>query len=210
MARTFRIDTAANPTLLLERVRRVASENGVTLFGNESSGHFSHKMLEGDYRRLGRTVIVTITYKHRLVPWSVLESRLRGLFGSGPSGIPPVHQRSTAGAARRRRVLGGLVSGLHTITGIRIVAGLRTGDESSLTLATTNEELLQAFAVRWNRSSSGTVTRTSRYTPSTSSPSLVHPTRRRASLRSEPIRRSRRLERHATPSRLRPLLPRLS
>ena len=103
MARTFRIDTAANPTLLLERVRRVASENGVTLFGNESSGHFSHKMLEGDYRRLGRTVIVTITYKHRLVPWSVLESRLRGLFGSGPSGIPPVHQRSTAGAARRRR-----------------------------------------------------------------------------------------------------------
>jgi hypothetical protein len=103
MARTFSIDTAASPTLVLERARRVASENGVTLFGNESSGRFSHKMLEGEYRRLGRTVIVTITYKHRLVPWSVLEGRLRGLFGSSPSGIPPVHQRSTAGAARRSR-----------------------------------------------------------------------------------------------------------
>jgi hypothetical protein len=103
MARTISIDTAASPSRLLEKARRAASENGVTLFGNESSGRFSHKMLEGEYRRLGRTVIVTITYKHRLVPWSVLEGRLRGLFGSGPSGIPPVHQRSTAGAARRSR-----------------------------------------------------------------------------------------------------------
>src|ERR687897_2198562 len=100
MARTLRIDTAASPSLLLQRARRTARANGVLLLGDENSGRFSHRMLEGNYRRQGRTVIVTITHKHRLVPWSVLEGRLRGLFGSGPSGIPPVHQRSTAGAAR--------------------------------------------------------------------------------------------------------------
>jgi len=40
------------------------------------------KMLKGVYHTLGRTVIVTITYKHRLVPWSVLEDRLGGFITS--------------------------------------------------------------------------------------------------------------------------------
>src|ERR671913_1220846 len=109
MARKFSIDTSASPSLLLERAKRTASENGVILFGNERSGSFSHKMLEGEYRTIGRTVIVTITHKHRLVPWSVLERRLRGLFGGGPSGMGRVRERAKAGTAprprgRRRRV----------------------------------------------------------------------------------------------------------
>ena len=103
MARTFSIDTAASPTFLLQRARRVASENGVRLVGNEGSGRFSHEMLEGEYRRIGRTVIVTITHKHRLVPWSVLEGRLRGLFGGRPSGMARVRAESKAETARRIR-----------------------------------------------------------------------------------------------------------
>jgi hypothetical protein len=103
MARTLSIDIAASPSLLLERARRAASENGMTLLGNESSGRFSHKMLRGEYRRIGRTVIVTITYRHRLVPWSVLEGRLRALFGGGSSRKPRVHDKSTAGTAPRTR-----------------------------------------------------------------------------------------------------------
>jgi hypothetical protein len=59
-------------------------------------------MLKGAYHMIGRTVIVTITYKHRLVPWSVLEGRLRALFGSG-SRMPRVVEQSTAPTARRRR-----------------------------------------------------------------------------------------------------------
>jgi hypothetical protein len=103
MARTLRIDTVASPSRLLERARRAASENGVTLVGNEGSGSFWHKMLRGEYRRLGQAVVVTITYKHRLVPWSVLEGRLRGLFGSAPSGMPRVSGKSTAPTARCTR-----------------------------------------------------------------------------------------------------------
>jgi hypothetical protein len=103
MARTFRIVTAASPTLLLERAKRTASENGVRLLGDGRSGRFSHKMLEGEYRKIGRTVIVTITYKHRLVPWSVLVGRLRGLFGSARSGTPRVRERSKAGTGPRPR-----------------------------------------------------------------------------------------------------------
>ena len=103
MARTLRIDAAASPSLLLKRARRTARANGVTLIGNESSGRFSHKMLRGEYRRVGRAVIVTITYKHRLVPWSVLERRLRALFGSGSSRMARVSGTSTAPTASMAR-----------------------------------------------------------------------------------------------------------
>src|ERR671913_644633 len=102
MARKFSIDTSASPSLLLERAKRTASENGVILFGNERSGSFSHKMLEGEYRTIGRRVIVTITHKHRLVPWSVLEGRLRGLFGGGPSRMGRVSEGPGAASRQRR------------------------------------------------------------------------------------------------------------
>src|SRR5918995_1703628 len=103
MARTLRIDTAASPSSLLVRARRTARANGVTLIGNEGSGRFSHKMLIGEYRMIGRAVIVTITYKHRLVPWSVLEGRMRGLFGSGSSRMARARERPKAGTAPHTR-----------------------------------------------------------------------------------------------------------
>jgi hypothetical protein len=103
MARTFSMVTVASPSMLLERARRAGSENGVALIGNERSGRFSHKMLRGEYRIIGPTVIVTITYKHRLVPWSVLEGRLRALFASASSGMARVSGTSTAPMARRTR-----------------------------------------------------------------------------------------------------------
>jgi hypothetical protein len=101
MARTLCIETAARPSLLLQRASRVARANGVRLLGDENSGRFSHRMLEGNYRRQGRVVIVTITHKHRLVPWSVLEGRLRVLFGGGPPRKGRVSEKPKAPTARR-------------------------------------------------------------------------------------------------------------
>ena len=80
MARTFSMDTAVDPLSLLARSRRVAEENGTTLLGNKESGCFSHDMVRGEYRMVGQTVIVTITEKHWLVPWPVVESQLRELL----------------------------------------------------------------------------------------------------------------------------------
>ena len=73
------MDTSVAPTLLLERARRVAIENGATLAGNEGSGRFSHKFVTGEYRMMAQTVIVTITDKHWMLPWPVVEIRLREL-----------------------------------------------------------------------------------------------------------------------------------
>ena len=80
MAKTFSMTTTANPSSLLERARRVAKENGATLVGDEGSGRFSHGVVRGEYRMQGRTVVVTITDKHWLLPWPVVEARLRELL----------------------------------------------------------------------------------------------------------------------------------
>jgi len=80
VARTFSIETAVEPLSLLARVNRVASENGAILVGDERSGRFSHDMVKGQYRMVGRTVIVTIIEKHWLIPWPIVESRLRALI----------------------------------------------------------------------------------------------------------------------------------
>ncbi len=80
MARTFSMDTTLSPTSLLARARRLARENGATLVGDKSSGRFSHEMARGEYRMVGQKVIVTVTEKHWLVPWPVVESQLRELL----------------------------------------------------------------------------------------------------------------------------------
>ena len=80
MTRTFRLDTTMDPLSLLARARRVAKENDAALVGDKEAGRFSHDMVMGEYRMVGQTVIVTITDKHWLVPWPMIESQLRDLL----------------------------------------------------------------------------------------------------------------------------------
>ena len=69
-----------DPLSLLARAKRVAKENDAALVGDKDSGRFSHNMVKGEYRRVGQRVIVTITEKHWLVPWPIVESQLRDLL----------------------------------------------------------------------------------------------------------------------------------
>lgn len=80
VTRTYSMHTTAAPLSLLARARRVARENGAALVGDERSGRFSHEMVRGEYRMVGRKVTVTITEKHWLVPWPVVESQLGQLL----------------------------------------------------------------------------------------------------------------------------------
>ncbi len=77
MARTFSVDTSISSSELLARARRAASESGATLVGDEVSGRFAHELVEGEYRMVGQTVVVHITDKHWMLPWPILEVRLR-------------------------------------------------------------------------------------------------------------------------------------
>jgi hypothetical protein len=79
MARSFSVDTRVAPTSLLARARKAARENGAILVGDERLGRFSHELVKGEYRMVGQTVMVTITDKHWLLTWPVVEVRLREL-----------------------------------------------------------------------------------------------------------------------------------
>ena len=79
MAKTYQLDTMVSPTSLLARARRAARENGAILVGDERSGRFSHELVRGEYRKAGQKVIVTVTDKHWLLPWPVVEAQLREL-----------------------------------------------------------------------------------------------------------------------------------
>jgi hypothetical protein len=74
------MDTTMDPLSLLARAKRVAKENDAALVGDREAGRFSHDMIRGEYRMVGQTVIVTITDKHWLVPWPMIESQLRELL----------------------------------------------------------------------------------------------------------------------------------
>jgi hypothetical protein len=44
---------------------------------DERSGRLSHEMLKGEHHMTSQEVIVTVTGKHRLVPWAAVEAQLR-------------------------------------------------------------------------------------------------------------------------------------
>ena len=72
--RLFRLTCASTG-----KAKQAAYQNGADLFGDELSGRFSHEMAEGEYRMVGQRVIVTVTDKHWLLPWPLVEARLREL-----------------------------------------------------------------------------------------------------------------------------------
>ena len=79
MAKTYELGTMVSPSSLLARAKKAAYANGAILLGDEHSGRFSHELVRGEYRMAGQRVVVTMTDKHRLLPWPVVEAQLREL-----------------------------------------------------------------------------------------------------------------------------------
>jgi hypothetical protein len=79
VAKTYQLDTMVSPSSLLARAKKAAYANGAILLGDERSGRFSHEMAKGEYRMVDQKVIVTVTDKHWLLPWAVVEAQLREL-----------------------------------------------------------------------------------------------------------------------------------
>lgn len=71
--------TGVDRSALLARATRAARENDAILVGDKASGCFSYELVKGEYRVVGQTVVVTITDKHWMLPWPVVEFRLREL-----------------------------------------------------------------------------------------------------------------------------------
>jgi predicted alpha/beta hydrolase family esterase len=79
VARTFSVARTSDSLSLLARAKKMANDTGATLVGDGEAGHFSHVLFKGEYRVTGDVVLVTITDKSWMLPWAVVESRVREL-----------------------------------------------------------------------------------------------------------------------------------
>ncbi len=80
MGRTFKFRIKGDKKAILAEVRRRAAKQGVTFEGDESGGQFSG-VISGYYDVSGEIVALTIEQKPLLVPWEMIESRIRKFFG---------------------------------------------------------------------------------------------------------------------------------
>jgi len=80
MTRTFSVALSEEPETLVERARQAALRAGATFTGDADAGSFSAMGVEGGYAIRDGQVVVTVTRKPALAPWSMVEAKLRGFF----------------------------------------------------------------------------------------------------------------------------------
>jgi hypothetical protein len=65
---------------LLEHAKQVAQTNNALFDGDEASGSFAGSGVKGSYEITNGVITVTITRKPFFVPWSLVETQIRGFF----------------------------------------------------------------------------------------------------------------------------------
>jgi hypothetical protein len=82
MSKTITVQISTPPAELMKEARSLAySNSGVELFGDASSGSFSVKGLEGEYKMKvvpgGTLLTITISRKPFFLPWRLIENFVR-------------------------------------------------------------------------------------------------------------------------------------
>ncbi len=80
-----RIDIQLNEDgpALMARVREAAQQNGMLLTGDANAGQFSGSGVEGHYSIVGDRLAIDITKKPLILPWRVIEHKVREFFAAG-------------------------------------------------------------------------------------------------------------------------------
>lgn len=66
----------------LFKVRNLMQSSGSLFVGNDSSGSFAGSGVKGEYQVIGEDVHITITKKPFIVPYSIVESKIRNYFNA--------------------------------------------------------------------------------------------------------------------------------
>lgn len=80
MPHTFSLDMGQDPAVLLEKARRLITEDGGSLIGDTRAGQFAAEGVQGAYEVAGQTITIVLTEKPWLASWSLIESKVRELF----------------------------------------------------------------------------------------------------------------------------------
>lgn len=82
MAHSFNVTLSEEPASVLEKVKKLLTENGGQFSGDSSSGSFAGSGVKGAYHISGQIVTITITKKPLLAPMSLVESKVKEFFKS--------------------------------------------------------------------------------------------------------------------------------
>jgi hypothetical protein len=78
---TFPIPAGAKAEELVAKAREAGRGKGIALVGDGKKGTFKGTA-DGSYEVVGGDLVITVDRKPGFVPWGVIESALKGLFGS--------------------------------------------------------------------------------------------------------------------------------
>lgn len=81
MAKFFEVELKENLEELIARTKNTAKEEGLTFDGDTNGGTIKGRGFEGVYKITDGKVAVTINKKPMLVPWLVVESKLKSFLG---------------------------------------------------------------------------------------------------------------------------------
>jgi hypothetical protein len=77
---SFAVTFQGSPADLVRKAQTLADHAGASFKGNETAGKFSTRSVAGVYHVRGNLVTITITDRPFLVPWSLIESKVRRFF----------------------------------------------------------------------------------------------------------------------------------
>jgi len=80
MSKAFEVKLTSDPDEVIAKAKVAARENGVKFEGDSQMGHFSGHGIEGSYLILDDTLAIKISKKPLIMPWSLIETKLRKYF----------------------------------------------------------------------------------------------------------------------------------
>lgn len=78
--KTYAFPLSGDPLSVVEKARDAAAGNGVKFEGDEQQGRFAGHGIEGLYTIQEAQVMIQISRKPIIMPWSMIESSLRKFF----------------------------------------------------------------------------------------------------------------------------------
>ena len=79
--KSFQVKLKLKAEEVVEKAKAASKSNGVAMEGDHSKGHFNGQGVEGNYHIEGSTLKISITKKPLIVPWSLLETKIKNFFG---------------------------------------------------------------------------------------------------------------------------------
>jgi len=80
MSRTFTLNFTADPENLLQQAKELAARVGILFDGDNHHGTFSGQGVAGEYHIDNRKMMLTISEKPLIIPWSLIETKLKEFF----------------------------------------------------------------------------------------------------------------------------------